>query len=169
MWAYKYDNRKEKSTGIDLHADEGRVNVNMWLTEDDANIDPEGGGLIVYDLVAPSAWSFQELNRDQKKIEGILKKHGSKSTYIRHKTNRMVVFNSMLFHGSGAYHFKPGYKNRRVNITFLFGVRSFTDANEAASNRPWAPQGPGGVPPGHEPAARPGFPAGARKPANRHQ
>ena len=37
----------------------------MWLTEDDANIDPEGGGLIVYDLVAPSAWSLRILNTEQ--------------------------------------------------------------------------------------------------------
>ena len=28
-----------------------------------------------------------------------------------------------LFHETDRFHFKPGYKNRRINITLLFGKR----------------------------------------------
>lgn len=45
LWAYKYDS---DYTGINLHADEAAVNVNIWLTPDEANLDPESGGLVVF-------------------------------------------------------------------------------------------------------------------------
>lgn len=38
-WAYKYDNTGHER-GIDPHADAGAVSVNLWLTDDDANLDP---------------------------------------------------------------------------------------------------------------------------------
>ena len=34
-----------------------------------------------------------------------------------------VVFDSDLFHETDTIHFKPGYENRRINITLLFGRR----------------------------------------------
>ena len=36
-----------------MHADAAAVNVNFWLTPDDANLDPDGGGLVVWDKEAP--------------------------------------------------------------------------------------------------------------------
>jgi hypothetical protein len=33
---------------VDLHADEAAINVNLWVTPTDANLDPSGGGLVVY-------------------------------------------------------------------------------------------------------------------------
>ena len=54
MWSYKYS---QNSPGVGIHADSGgRVNVNFWLTPDHANLEPEKGGLIVYDVMAPSDW-----------------------------------------------------------------------------------------------------------------
>jgi hypothetical protein len=34
------------------------------------------------------------------------------------------MFNSDLFHETGPLTFKPGYENRRINITMLFGKRN---------------------------------------------
>jgi hypothetical protein len=34
-----------------------------------------------------------------------------------------VLFNSDLFHKTDSYRFKPGYENRRVNVTILYGDR----------------------------------------------
>jgi hypothetical protein len=42
---------------------------------------------------------------------------------VPYKENRVVLFNSNLFHETDKFHFKPGYKNRRINITLLFGKR----------------------------------------------
>jgi hypothetical protein len=32
-----------------------------------------------------------------------------------------VIFDSTLFHATDAFRFAPGYENRRVNVTLLFG------------------------------------------------
>ena len=37
MWAYKYDSKLE---GIGLHADAAAINVNFWITPDEANWTP---------------------------------------------------------------------------------------------------------------------------------
>eukprot|EP00957_Ditylum_brightwellii_P061536 4669730-Ditylum_brightwellii.AAC.1 len=38
LWAYKYDS---DYTGINTHADQAAVNVNLWITPEDANLDKE--------------------------------------------------------------------------------------------------------------------------------
>lgn len=56
MWAYKYDSRLR---GIGTHADSAGVNVNLWLTPDACNLDPEHGGLVVYRTEAPASRDFE--------------------------------------------------------------------------------------------------------------
>jgi hypothetical protein len=34
------------------------VNVTLWITPEDANLDPTSGGLAVYDVNAPLSWDF---------------------------------------------------------------------------------------------------------------
>jgi len=46
MWGYKCDSTLP---GLAVHADAAAVNVNFWITEDEANLDPDGGGLRVYE------------------------------------------------------------------------------------------------------------------------
>ena len=59
MWAYKYD---QKGGGIAMHADHAVTNVNIWLTPDEANLDPSKGGLVVYRKPAPLDWTFDDYN-----------------------------------------------------------------------------------------------------------
>lgn len=40
--------------GIATHSDHATVNLNFWVTPDDANLDPSSGGLVVYPKVPPS-------------------------------------------------------------------------------------------------------------------
>ena len=42
---------------------------------------------------------------------------------VPYRQNRMVMFNSNLWHRTDRFRFKPGYKKRRINITMLFGAR----------------------------------------------
>ena len=53
-----------------------QVTVNLWLTEDDANLDPDSGGLVVYDVEPPSDWSFEDVNRNTPLIEEALGQGG---------------------------------------------------------------------------------------------
>ena len=121
LWAFKYDSRLG---GIPVHADFAAVNVNFWVTPDDANLDPAGGGLIVWDKEAPLDWDFAKYNNDQAAIRGFLARSGAKSVAVPHRQNRVVLFNSDLFHETAPLHFRDGYDNRRINITMLYGKRA---------------------------------------------
>eukprot|EP00980_Cylindrotheca_fusiformis_P003573 scaffold792_cov84-Cylindrotheca_fusiformis.AAC.13 len=119
LWAYKYDS---EYTGINIHADQAAVNVNIWLTPDDANLDPTSGGLVIFKAKPPSDWDFQRFNTDTKEVhELLLKPTGYANVTVPHRQNRAVLFDSALFHHTDKFTFKTGYENRRINLTFLYG------------------------------------------------
>lgn len=119
LWAYKYDS---EYTGINIHADQAAVNVNIWLTPDDANLDPTSGGLVVFTAKPPSDWDFKKFNTDTEEVhELLLKPTGYANITVPHRQNRAVLFDSALFHHTDKFSFKRGYENRRINLTFLYG------------------------------------------------
>lgn len=124
LWAFKYDSRLD---GIELHADIAAVNLNFWITPDEANLDPESGGLVVWDKAAPPEWGFDEFNtstaQGQARIERFLHESGAQPVRVPHRCNRAVLFNSDLFHRTDSIRFREGYEQRRINITMLFGRR----------------------------------------------
>lgn len=121
LWAYKYDSRM---SGNRVHADFAAININFWITPDSANRDPDRGGLVVYDVEAPLEWSFSSYNIDVALIREFLAANNSEKMVVPYAENRVVMFNSDLFHETDVMDFKPGYENRRINITLLFGQRS---------------------------------------------
>ena len=62
-------------------------------------------------------------NNNLSRIQEELSKSNSGREIIPHRENRMVIFNSNLFHETDKYYFKEGYENRRINVTMLFGRR----------------------------------------------
>jgi hypothetical protein len=121
MWAYKCD---ATLTALGIHADAAAVNVNFWITEDEANLDPEQGGLLVYTEDAPREWGFAKFNMDRAAIERHLAASGAVPLRVPYRSNRAVVFDSDLFHASDRPRFREGYVNRRINITLLYGLRA---------------------------------------------
>jgi len=121
-WAFKYDSAL---TGLNMHADAAAVNVNFWITPDEANLDPDHGGLVVWDKEAPRDWNFKEYNnaRNEPRVLDWLKQQGAQAVTVPYRCNRAVIFNSDLFHATDRIDFKEGYENRRVNITLLYGRR----------------------------------------------
>lgn len=121
-WAFKHDSARR---GLNIHADAAAVNVNFWITPDEANLNQETGGLVVYDKEAPREWNFQDYNSDQNKpkILAWLKQVGAQTMKIPYRTNRAIVFNSDLFHETDEIAFKDDYLSRRINITLLYGHR----------------------------------------------
>jgi Flp pilus assembly protein TadD len=120
LWAFKYDSR---SGGIPLHADAAAVNVNFWLTPDEANRDPEGGGLIVWDKRAPADADFGRFVKDESAIRAALMENGAQAVAAPYRQNRCVLFNSDLYHETAPLDFRDGYDNRRINVTMLYGRR----------------------------------------------
>ena len=129
LWGFKYDSRL---SGIDIHADFAAVNVNFWITADDANLEPESGGLVVWDVPAPAGWNFAKFNDDVPAARDFLTRTGARAVTIPHRANRAVIFDSDLFHKTDQIAFKDGYLNRRINITLLYGRRE-TAAKEAGA------------------------------------
>ena len=121
-WAFKQDSARRP---LKIHADAAAVNVNFWITPDDANLDPASGGLIVWDKEAPREWDFKAYNSTvfQPKIREFLKQSGASPVKVPYRANRALVFNSDLFHESDTCSFRDEYESRRINITFLYGRR----------------------------------------------
>jgi tetratricopeptide (TPR) repeat protein len=117
IWAFK---AIEPQRGIDLHADDGTLSVNFWVTPEDANTDPDHGGLVIYDKQPPSNWQIKDYTADGPAIREFLGDRAEK-TIVPYRENRAVLFDSRLFHGSDAVNFAAGYENHRINITMLFG------------------------------------------------
>jgi tetratricopeptide (TPR) repeat protein len=120
FWGFKYDSSLK---GINVHADFAAVNVNFWITPDDANLDPGRGGLVVWDVAAPLDWNFARYNASHDEIRKFLERNNARAVRIPYRANRAVIFDSDLFHETDDIHFKPGYENRRINVTLLFGRR----------------------------------------------
>jgi tetratricopeptide (TPR) repeat protein len=121
-WAFKHDSALR---GLNLHADAAAVNVNFWITPNEANRNSENGGLVVWDKEAPDDWDFAEYNNDKNrhKIQEFLDRNGAQPITIPHRQNRAVIFNSNLFHETDVIDFQDTYESRRINVTLLYGHR----------------------------------------------
>lgn len=138
-WAYIYarnDDRNESSShprGIDAHADDADVSVNVWITEDEANLNKETGGLVIYEPIQPKNWTFEQANQDSVAIYDYLRRKSaespsvakeSSSVRIPYRCNRATLLNGYRFHKTDDLHFKSGFHNHRINLTFLFKLRA---------------------------------------------
>ncbi len=99
------------------------MNVNFWITPDEANLDAQRGGLVIWDDAAPLDWDFAKYNDNEDAIREFLARNGARSTTVPYRANRAVTFDSDLFHKADRIAFQNGYTNRRVNITLLYGRR----------------------------------------------
>jgi len=120
-WAFK--GLKPSST-IDVHADDGAISVNLWITPSAANLKPERGGMVVGLVPPPQDWRMQGYEADQKRIVSFLEQTPQDRLRVPYRENRAVLFQSRLFHWSDAPEFAPGYENHRINLTFIYGRRA---------------------------------------------
>ena len=118
FWAFKYDSSLR---GIKKHADFAAVNVNFWITPDEANLDPDHGGLVVWDVAAPLDWDFAKYNAAEQDILSFLARKKAKPVTIPYRANRAVIFDSDLFHETDVIRFKPGWNPRVVPISKMVG------------------------------------------------
>ncbi|MEO8301590.1 MAG: tetratricopeptide repeat protein [Rhizomicrobium sp.] len=119
-WGFKYDS---SLSGIRIHADQAAVNVNFWITPDEANCNPDNGGLVIWNKKPPLDWNSLRSNGDEKAARDLLAQTGAEPVIVPYRANRAVIFDSDLFHETDHIEFKPGYLNRRINVTMLYGRR----------------------------------------------
>lgn len=116
-WSFVCQHQRQ---GIDIHADQSDISLNFWITPDQANLQPGGGGLDVWDVAAPDDWTFDDYNRGEKDIRAYLRQKGARQTSIAYAENRGLVFRGSIFHQTAPLRFAEGFENRRRNVTMLF-------------------------------------------------
>tara|TARA_Y100001958_G_scaffold102574_1_gene71341 strand:- start:2999 stop:4528 length:1530 start_codon:yes stop_codon:yes gene_type:complete len=116
-WSFKYDSKRD---GIGIHADDAKVNVNFWITDDSANKDPNSGGMIVWKKMPQKNASFKDFNslESMDKIHNEIK--DTEFVKVPYRSNRAVIFNSKLYHVTDKMDFNDNYMDRRVNVTLLY-------------------------------------------------
>ena len=119
LGAFKYDSTL--STGTNTHADNAAVNVNFYIAPDEANLDPQSGGMDIWDVAVPPGEDMRKYNGDEALARDFLRRSEAKLTRIPHRSNRAVIFRSDLFHKTSDCNFREGYLNKRINISLLFG------------------------------------------------
>ena len=124
FWGFKHDTVRTRAYhGIKAHADTAAVNMNFWVTPDDANLDPTRGGLVVYDKTSDFK-DFEEVGKFNSYELGAAELGLDSSRVMRrvpYRQNRAVLFSSGLFHATDTVVFKPGFETCRINYTLLFG------------------------------------------------
>ncbi len=119
LGAFKYDS--ELSTGTNTHADNSNVNVNLYITAEEANLDPDSGGMEIWDAAAPGMQTMRKLNGSEDMVRAFLERAGAKRFVVPHRANRAVIFKSTHFHKTDRFLFKSDYLSQRINISMLFG------------------------------------------------
>jgi tetratricopeptide (TPR) repeat protein len=124
IWVYRYPDQGE---GVRAHTDDAAVTFNFWITPDEANLDPESGGLVIYTKEQPMDWDWYKFNY-QKDDPDVLRTltefiQSADSRIIAYRQNRALLFHSNLFHRSDDFRFRNTYADRRMNVTMLFGER----------------------------------------------
>ena len=122
LGAFKYDSTL--STGTNIHADNSAVNVNLYIAPDEANLDPESGGMDIWNVRAPAGEEMRRYNGDEALARDFLERSGAQMTRIPHRANRAIIFKSDLFHKTSDCRFREGYLNKRINVSLLFGDRT---------------------------------------------
>jgi hypothetical protein len=117
-WAFK---GREAKAAVEAHADDAAISINFWVTPDQANLNPNGSGLVVCRVPPPQAWEMKDYNADKDEVAAFLEQHADDSLIVPYRENRAALFESRLFHRSDAPEFATGYENHRINLTLLFG------------------------------------------------
>ncbi|CAN0473703.1 unnamed protein product, partial [Ectocarpus sp. 8 AP-2014] len=105
-------------------ADTAEINLNIWLTDDSANLGSvetdDGGGLTVFHAKPPGDWGFQEFNQEPDAIQAFLEANDAGNTSVPYRQNRALMFDSMLFHQSDPFRFKKGILRLATRLLTYF-------------------------------------------------
>jgi hypothetical protein len=81
----------------------------------------------IWDVEAPAEWGPEDFNTadpaTKERIDAYLQSSGARELVVPHRQNRVVIFNSDLFHRTDDIRFRDGFENRRINVTMLYGRR----------------------------------------------
>jgi tetratricopeptide (TPR) repeat protein len=117
-WSYKFYSRR---SGVPVHADDGKISINFWLTPDEANLNSETGGLTFWKERVPIRFFGESPDEKSKIMQKMIDDPAADPFVVPYGGNKVALFESRLLHKTNEVDFKDGYENRRVNLTILYG------------------------------------------------
>ncbi|MGH3831283.1 MAG: hypothetical protein ACRDRS_12700 [Pseudonocardiaceae bacterium] len=116
-WSFMH----QRNVGLKVHADDGAVAVNVWMTPDEFNLLPQAGGLVLFDVKRDPTMLIHEFNTVER-AEQYYKEHTKgASEKIEYGCNRAVLFDASTFHESDTVSFREeGAHTYRINLSLLF-------------------------------------------------
>ena len=95
-----------QNTGLYPHSDLASVSVNTWMTPDEFNLDPETGGMVLFDVKRTEDMMVHEFNAAPYCVDYFKSKTQGQQVVIPYRCNRTVLFDSRTFHASDRLRFK---------------------------------------------------------------
>lgn len=124
-WAFLH----QQNAGLETHSDNGSVTVNLWLTPDEYNLEPDTGGLIFYDVKRSDDMFIHEFNVADYTKTYLAERTKGKSLRVSYKFNRALIFDSRTFHASDKMNFvAKDTSTYRLNLSLIFDKKVDLDA-----------------------------------------
>lgn len=117
-FAYKYYQSAREGH---VHADRAAVSLNFWITSDEANLEPERGGLRIWNKRVPAEYFSYSPQAIDRADAALIAAPDAAVEVIPYRCNRAVLFHADQLHASDRMHFREDYPSRRVSVTFLYG------------------------------------------------
>ncbi|MGH4017298.1 MAG: hypothetical protein ACRDSL_25910 [Pseudonocardiaceae bacterium] len=116
-WSFMH----QRNVGLKVHADNGVVTVDVWMTPDEFNLAPEAGGIVFFDVKRNPAMLIHEFNTVEW-AEKYFKEHAKGvSETVAYRSNRAILFDASTFHESDRVDFRQdGSRTYRINLSLLF-------------------------------------------------
>jgi hypothetical protein len=98
FWGFKHDTTLTRPYyGIKPHADTAAVNLNFWVTPDEANTNPEGGGLVLYDRMTPRMDKHEDFNNYAVGTAELGLTEANVRERVPYRQNRAALFTSAMY------------------------------------------------------------------------
>jgi tetratricopeptide (TPR) repeat protein len=118
LFSYKYLGR---GTVGNVHADRGAVSLNLWITDDAANEEPQRGGLVFWNKRVPPEYFSEDPDLIDRLHQRLLSEPDARPSVVPYRANRALVFHSDVLHRTDRVCFRDDHGSRRVSITYLYG------------------------------------------------
>lgn len=116
-WSFMH----QRNVGLKVHADNGAVTVDVWMTPDEFNLLPEAGGLVFFDVKRDPNMLIHEFNTVEWAARYYNVHTKGASEKIGYRCNRAVLFDASTFHESDTVSFREeGAHTYRINLSLLF-------------------------------------------------
>jgi len=117
-WALMYP----KNTPGRIHSDRTGINLNLWLTPNEYNLDPSRGGLVFFDVKADlTGMSAEQLSSPSWSEEYVNEQTKGGKVIISYKCNRAILFDASTFHQTDILKFADlGAESHRINLSLAF-------------------------------------------------